>query len=369
MKIAVLGTRGIPTKQGGVERHVEELYQRIAKKHEVTVYCRSSYVDDDISEYKGIKLRRLPHLNTKHLDAITHTFLASIDSIFRRYDIVHFHSIGPSLLSFIPKIKRKTKIVATVHALDWQRDKWSSTAKMILKSGEKASVVFPDLTICVSKEMKSYLNKKHNKAATYIPNGINDPIFRDSSEIKKFSLEKKKYVLFLGRLVPEKNCHLLIEAFKNLDLDLTLAIAGDATHSNGYHGKLKELAGDDKRIVFTGVVGGRLLQELYSNALIYVLPSNLEGLPVTLLEAMSYKIPTLCSDIGPNLEVVGDNKYATVFKSDDLKDLKKKLALMVSDNNGLKQKAANAQKHVINTYDWDKIADQTENSFKEILNS
>ncbi len=364
MKIAVLGTRGIPTKQGGVERHVEELYQRIAKKHDVTVYCRNSYTDDDISEYKGMKLRRLPHLNTKHLDAITHTFLASIDSIFRRYDIVHFHSIGPSLLSFIPKIKRKAKIVSTVHAPDWQQSKWGYVAKKMLKLGERASVTFPDLTITVSKQVQKNLMKKYNHSCCLISNGVSEPIFRESDKIKKLLLENKKYILFVGRLIPNKNCHLLIRAFKNVETKFKLVIVGGSGHTDDYHKRLVDEAEGDDRIIFTGQTTGNLLNELYSNAYMFVLPSNLEGMPVVLLEAMSYGLPILCSDIKPNLDVVKANSaYATTFASDKQKDLENKIFTMINSTNGIFEKAQKAQKHVISKYDWDNIAEQTDKAY------
>lgn len=367
MKIAVLGTRGIPAQQGGVERHVEELYQRLAQKHDVTVYCRNSYAAGNDTEYKGIKLRHLPNINSKHLDAISHTLLASLDTIFRNYDIVHFHAIGPSLLSFIPKIKRRAKIAATVHALDWQRDKWGGFAKSALKLGEKASVTFPDVTICVSKEIKNYLEDKYGSPTKHIPNGINKPVTAEPSEIKKFSLGKQGYILFLGRLVPEKNCHVLIKAFKSLDTDLKLVIAGDAGHTNGYYASLVNEAAGDERIIFTGVATGRLLQELFTNAYMFVLPSNLEGMPVVLLEALSYGLPVLCSDIKPNLEIVGDSEqYATLFASDNLDDLKQKLTEMIRNIKSLQKRSEKGRIHILNSYNWDHIANLTEKVYEAV---
>jgi len=368
LKIAVIGTRGIPANQGGVERHVEELYQRLAQKHDVTVYCRKSYSQDRPDEYKGMKLKYLPNVNTKHFDAISHTFLAAVSSIFNDYDIIHFHAIGPSSLSFIPKLKRRAKIVATVHALDWQRDKWGSFAKWTLKIGEKAAVTFPDLTISVSKEIQAYLKDKYGRDAVYIPNGINKPELKEPQEIDQFGLEKGKYVLFVGRLVPEKNCHLLIKAFKKLDTDFKLVIAGDSGHSNGYQGSLVKEAGGDKRIVFTGLATGRLLQELYTNARLFVLPSSLEGLPVVLLEALSYGLPTICSDIKPNTEVVGENgEYADLFKADNVDDLNAQLKLMINRPSINKERVAKAQEYILNNYDWDAVTQETNSAYDSIL--
>ena len=368
MKIAVIGTRGIPISQGGVERHVEELYQRLAIKHDITVYCRNNYTPKDMLQFKNIRLKRFPNLNTKHLDAISHTFLSACDSIWRDYDIVHFHAIGPSLLSFIPKIKRRTKIVATVHALDWQRAKWGPFAKSMLKLGEKASATFPDVTITVSEEMRQHLKDKYGREAIHIPNGINEPTFKTPAEITKLSLKKQGYILFLGRLVPEKNCHLLIEAFQNLNTDLKFVIAGDTSHTDGYFSHLKKLAKDNPAIVFTGVVDGALLHELYSNAHLFVLPSSLEGTPITLLEALSYGLPTLCSDIEPNLEIVGKKAdYAQTFKSNDLQDLERKLTQMALDNNGIRAKAEQAKQYVLGAYNWDEIAFQTDEAYKALF--
>lgn len=368
MKIAVIGTRGIPTSQGGVERHVEELYARLAQNHDITVYCRNNYTPSNISEYKSIKVRRLPNLNTKHFDAISHTFLAACDTFRHDYDIIHFHAIGPNLLSFIPRIKRRAKIVATVHALDWQRAKWRMFAKTMLKLGERASVTFPDLTISVSNAMKEYLKEKYGRDTIYIPNGINKPALRQPAQIRDYSLKKHGYVLFLGRLVPEKNPHLLIQAFKDLKTDLRLVIAGDTSHTDTYHESLMKESANDDRIIFTGIVGGDLLRELYSNAYLFVLPSSLEGTPITLLEALSYGLPTLCSDIEPNLEIVGrDGQYATVFHSEDLQDLKVKLSAMLADTNGIRVKAQKASEKIIDSYNWDKIAIQTERAYKTII--
>lgn len=368
MKIAVIGTRGIPTKQGGVERHVEELYQRIALNHEVTVYCRNSYTPKELDSHKGIKLRHLPNVNTKHFDAITHTFLSSVDAIFRDFDIIHFHAIGPCLLSFIPKLNRKAKIVATVHALDWQRAKWTSFAINILKAGERASVTFPDLTISVSKTIQSYLKKKYDHPAVYIPNGISNPQLCDPKLINNFSLEKGNYILFLGMLEPEKNCDLLIKAFKQIKTDKKLVIAGGPNHTQNYYKELQKCADGDQRIVFTGTVTGKLLNELYSNAFIFVLPSKSEGLPVVLLEAMSYGLPVLCSDIKPNIEIVGNkDEYALTFKTNDLNCLKKQLSKMLISQNGMNKKAKSAKNYVINNYNWDTIAKKTEDVYQSLV--
>ncbi len=368
MRIAVIGTRGIPTTQGGVERHVEELYARLATKHQVTVYCRNSYTPPSLSEHRGIKLRRLPHINSKHLDAISHTFLSACDAIRRNYDIIHFHSIGPSLLSFLPKIKRRVIIVSTVHALDWKQKKWHRLAKATLKLGEKASVTFPDRTITVSKEIQAYLLEKYGRKSVNIPNGISPPIFKEPNEISKFLLKKNKYILFVGRLIPEKNCALLIEVFRNIDTDLNLVIAGSPSHTDGHYHKLIRQAKGDKRIIFTGLATDHLLQELYTNAYLFVLPSIHEGLPIALLEALSYGLPTLCSDIKPHLEVIGlRNRFATVFESNNAQDLKTNMISMIADRNAVRKKAREASTYIINTYDWDKIAQRTESTYEDLL--
>ena len=365
MKLAIIGQKGIPSRAGGVEIHVEEIASRLACYGEnVTVYCRESYCEEKYDKYKGINIKYIPSINTKHLDAITYTFLATIDAIKSKSDIIHYHALGPSLLSFIPRIFGK-KVIVTSHGLDWKREKWGIAGRLALKLGEIASIKFPHKTISVSKSMVKYYKEKYkNTDIIYIPNGIDEKKNLVPNKIKeKFNLEKDQYILFLARLVPEKGAHYLIDAFKNLETSKKLVIAGGSSHSDDYVNELKEKAKDNPNIIFTGFVTGDLVDELFTNAYLYVLPSEIEGLPISLLEAMSYGQACLVSDIEENLEVV--EKNAMYFKSKDTSDLEKQLKTLISNKELVNNYKAASKDFILKKYNWDDVAIKT----REVLNS
>lgn len=365
MKLAIIGQKGIPSRTGGVEIHVEEIASRLASYGEnVTVYCRESYCEEKYDKYKGINLKYIPSIRTKHLDAITYTFLATIDAIKSKSDVIHYHALGPSLLSFIPRIFGK-KVIVTSHGLDWKRKKWGIIGRLALKLGEIASIKFPHKTISVSENMlRYYENKYKNSDITYIPNGIDEKKNLVPNKIKeKFNLEKDQYILFLARLVPEKGAHYLIDAFKNLETSKKLVISGGSSHSDDYVNELKEKAKDNPNIIFTGFVTGNLIDELFTNAYLYVLPSEVEGLPISLLEAMAYGQACLVSDIEENLEVV--EKNAISFKSKDTLDLEKQLKTLISDEELVNKYKSASKKFILKKYNWDDVAIKT----RELLNT
>lgn len=366
MKIAIIGQKGIPSRAGGVEIHVEEIASRLVDKgNDVTVYCRESYCDDKYEMYKGIRIKYINSINTKHLDAITYTFLATIDAIKNDYEIIQYHALGPSLLSFIPRMLGKN-VVCTSHGLDWQREKWGLSGKLALKLGEVASVKFPNKTISVSKNLAKYYSEKYNKDVAYIPNGIEDKNKKDVDLIKeKFSLKKDEYILFLARLVPEKGAHYLIDAFNNIKTDKKLVIAGGSSHSDDYVNKLKEKASYNKNIIFTGFVSGDILDELFTNAYMYVLPSEIEGLPISLLEAMAYGQCCLTSDIKENLEVI--ESYGETFESKNIESLKSKIEYLLSNEKIVNEYKANAEGFIRDKYNWDDVAEKTNEVFKEVI--
>ncbi|MFA5802824.1 MAG: glycosyltransferase family 4 protein [Thermoleophilia bacterium] len=379
MKIAVLGTKGIPARFGGIERHCEELYPRIAARgHEVTVFVRRWYTPVT-GPYRGVTLKAAPTANFKGLDAFAHTAAGSFEAMFQGFDIVHFHAIGPSLFSFMPRLSR-SGTVATVHALDWQRAKWGRGARAVLKAGEWASAHFPQRTIVVSQELKKYFMEKYGRETVYIPNGVvpvEKPRARDL--IGKLGLEPGKYLLFLGRLVPEKGCHDLIQAYLGSGIQMPLVIAGGTSHSDDYVQRLKSMAadisgadqqGDGKgRVIFTGNVEGELHHQLSGHAALFILPSMLEGLPIVLLEMLSLGIPVLASDIGPNREALLDGEFGAIFKAGDVADLRSKLVQSLKRLEELGKKADAGRRHVRKANDWDKIAEQTERIYEEILAS
>lgn len=363
MKIAMLGTKGIPATWGGIERHVEELATRFVDLgHEVTIYCRSYYTTIDEEFYKGVHLRKLPTIKSKNLDAITHTFVSTLHLLFRDYDIVHYHAIGPATMAALPRFFGK-KTVATVHGLDWQREKWGRRARTYLKFGERAAVWFPQATIVVSKDLKEYLEHKYHRQVHYIPNAASDPVFLKPNVIKQYGVEGGDYILFLARLVPEKGCHFLIEAFNRLKLGKKLVIAGGSSHSDEYVKKLQAMAGDD--VIFTGYVHGEELQELYSNAYCCVLPSTIEGLPIGILEALAYGKCMIASDIAPNVEVAKDN--GIYFHSKDVDDLERALRYAIGNPDLVADLGRKSKDMSIAEFSFDSIAEKTLRLYEAIL--
>lgn len=359
----MLGTKGIPATWGGIERHVEEIATRlVAMGHQVTVYCRPYYTTTDKEYYKGVRLLKLPTIPSKNLDAIVHTFIATMHIMLEDYDIVHYHAIGPGTLAILARMAGKNTVI-TVHGLDWQREKWGRQAKLFLKFGERASVLFPYNTIAVSKFLKNYLEEKYRRPVTYIPSAVTEPIFRPPDKIREYGIGERDYILFVARLVPEKGAHLLIDAYKRLDPDKKLIIAGGSSHSDDYVAELQKHASD--KIIFTGYVYGDVLHELYTNAYCYVHPSTIEGLPVTLLEAVAYGNCVIASDIPPNLEVVAD--AGTIFKSQSVEDLCRALEEVLADPTKARELGERAKARGVEEYNYDRVTERTEKLYHEVL--
>lgn len=364
MKIYHIGTRGIPTTQGGIEKHIEEIAPRLADRAEITVYGRRYYVGE-VGEYRGVRIRRLPTFQTKHLDTILYALLASFDVLFRARGIVHFHALGPSVFAWLPRLVGH-KTVVTVHGLDWQRAKWGRLARRYLQACEGFSVRFPNATIVVSQVLREYYREKFGREVYAIPNGIEAPARREPDEIRaKWGLAGDDYVFFIARLTPEKGAHHLIRAFRELDTDKKLVIAGEGLHEDRYVAELRELAGDDPRIVFAGFVGGTLLAELFGNAYLYCQPSEIEGLSIALLEAMSFGNCVLSSDIPENLELVEGVGFS--FVSKDVEDLRARLAELLADPEGVKAAGERAREHALGNYSWAKVAEDTWGVYRSLI--
>lgn len=367
----MIGQKGIPAMYGGIERHVEEISLRLAKEgHNVTVFCRPYYTEL-MENYKGVRLELLPSINTKHLDAISHSFFATAKTFWRDYDVIHYHALGPSTLSFLPKLAGK-KVAVTVHSIDWLRPKWGPLARSFLYFGERAAVLFPDRTIVISKTLKRYFETKYRREVFYIPNGINVPAFVAPRIIKeRYGLAYGDYILFVGRLVPDKGCHYLLEAFKNIKGAKKLVIIGGSGHSDRYESELKLLASKDNRILLTGYLHGEILEEFYTNAYLFVLPSLIEGLSISLLEALSYGKAALCSDIEENKEILhpeGNSPIGFAFKSGDTKDLQKKLSYLLEHPEEVKAMGEMAKNYVAENYNWDKAARDTNALYMSLFN-
>lgn len=374
MKIAVIGHKRIPSREGGIEIVVGELSSRMASRgNKVVVYNRKSEhiagkgynADNSLKQWKGVDIKWVPTPNSAKLNAIVYSALATARAVFGKYDIIHFHAEGPAAMVLLAKLFKK-KTVVTVHGLDWQRSKWGGFATKFLKFGEKTAAKHADEIIVLSENVKNYFKSTYNRDTNYIPNGIERPDLASASIIdEKYSLKKDGYILYLGRVVPEKGIHYLIEAYNSLNTSMPLVIAGGASHTVEYENQIHETAKGNKNIIFTGFVQGAELAELYSNAYIYCLPSDLEGMPISLLEAMSYGNCCLTSNIDECTEVCVNN--AVYFEKGNAADLRDKLDYLIKNPqivSGYKEKARD---YICNKYNWDDVCDKTLQLYKNII--
>lgn len=366
MKIIVIGTRGIPHIQGGVETHCQELYPRMIKeedpRHEITIVRRKPYIRENNRTllFEGIKLHDMYAPHRKSFEAIVHTFLSIIHAKKQRADIVHIHAIGPALLVPFAKMLG-LKVVFTHHGPDYNRNKWGKLAKFILKWGEKMGAKYADEVIVISTVINQILNEKyHRHNAHLVYNGVNHPLKSwDKSYIQSLGLSSKNYILAVGRFVKEKGFHDLIHAFSASKLlDYKLVITGDADHEDSYSQSLKKMA-KKHGVVLTGFVKGEKLNQLFTHARLFVLPSYHEGLPITLLEAMSYDLNVLVSNIPANKAVEGlrsDDFFAVGDTADLSKQLKEKLKSHHTD-----------RQYNLASYNWETIATQVMEIYNSVL--
>lgn len=371
MQIAMMGQKRIPSREGGVEIVVEELSTRMVKAgHSVTCYNRSGhhvsgkeYDGTALKEYKGVKLKSVFTVNRKGLAAMTSSFFGALCVAFGRYDVVHFHAEGPCAMLWLPKLFGK-RCIATIHGIDWQREKWKNGfGSKYIKFGEKMAAKYADEIVVLSKGVQDYFQKTYGRKTVFIPNGVDRPKRHLPQQIlEKYGLQKDSYILYLGRLVPEKGEHYLIEAFKNVQTDKKLVIAGGSSDTDEYMEKLKKMAVGDDRIIFTGFVQGQMLEELYSNTYVYTLPSDLEGMPLSLLEAMSYGNCCLTSDIAECAEVIEDK--ALLFKKSDISDLRERLQFVCDYPDEVKKLKHGAADFICQKYNWDNVVEQTLKLYK-----
>jgi glycosyltransferase involved in cell wall biosynthesis len=362
MKIAFLGARGVINKYSGIETYYEELGSRLAERnHEVTIYCRS-YFTPNVSVHKGMRIKRYPTPRTKHLETIIHSALCTMDALFRGYDIVQFHALGSAPLAAIPRIVG-SKTVVSVRGLDSQREKWNWFAKRYLEACEWASVHGPTATTVVSRPLADYYAQRYGAHTTYIPNGVTLRDRIPPKEICKFGLGRKNYILYVGRLTPEKGCHDLIDAYKRLDCDLKLAFVGGSTYADAYVETLR--ANESDRILFLGFQTGAALQELFSNAYLYVLPSYIEGLSISLLEGMAYGNCVLTSDIIENVDALCDGHFS--FRAGDSAHLYDMMAYLIKNPEQVAVSGEANRVHIEKSYTWDRVTDKTENFFLNLL--
>jgi len=384
MKIAMLGHKRIPSREGGVEIVVEALAERmVAAGHHVTVYNRKGkhVSGEDVFsskkryEYKGIQIVTVPTFEKKSLNAIVYAFFATLKASFSKAEVLHFHAEGPCAMLPIAKIFRK-RCVATIHGLDWQRAKWGGFATRFLKFGEKMAAKHADEVIVLSKGVQEYFRSTYNRETVLIPNGIERPEIRKPELIEKeYGLKGQDYILFLARLVPEKAAHTLMEAYQKSGVKIPLVVAGGSSHSDEYEEEIKTLCKnindnpDTKgKIIMTGFVQGQKIQELYSNCLCYVLPSEIEGMPLSLLEAMSYGKLCITSDISENTDVTGG--YGMSFPVGDVEKLSQLLKQIEEQGAGLYDTAQYKPEiiadSVLERFSWNDVVERTVNIYESV---
>jgi glycosyltransferase involved in cell wall biosynthesis len=361
LRVAFIGGRGTVSKYSGIETYYEEVGKRLVEMgHDVTVYCRS-YFTPALPKYEGMRLVRLPTFRSKHLETFVHTWLSTVHVMFGGCDIVHYHAQGPALFSFFPRLVGK-KTIVTVQGQDWQRKKWGRFASFTLRLGELASARLPNRTMVVSRTLQRHYKTTYGVQTTYVPNGS---VLRKRvapSQIPEWQLEPDNYILFLGRFSPEKNCHLLIEAYEKLDTPAKLVLAGGSSHTDAYVVELRKH--QSERILFLDWVHGRALDELLTNAALFVLPSDLEGLSLALLDAMGAAVCVLTSNIPENREVIEGTGFT--FEPGDATDLARMLRFLLSDARARMVAGRNAQTRVRERYLWPRIAAEIGHSYVEL---
>jgi glycosyltransferase involved in cell wall biosynthesis len=361
LRLAFIGGRGVISKYSGIETYYEEIGRRLAERgHEVTVYCRTHFTPG-LKEHNGMKLVRLPTLRTKHLETVVHTLLSTVHALTQRNDVVHYHALGPALFSFLPRLAG-AKTAVTVQGLDWQRKKWGRLASWVLRLGERASVRFPNGTMVVSKTLQQHYREAYGVEAFYVPNG---GILRQRSQPRKileWGLQPGRYVLYLGRFSPEKGCHLLVEAFEQLDTDVKLVMAGASSYCDDYSRMLRTHASEKIRMLEW--VSGETLDELLTNAMIFVLPSDLEGLSLALLDAMGAGLCVVASDVPENREVVDGAGFT--FQRGNAADLAGRLRFLIANPEARENAGKIARKRIEQQYQWQYIAEQVERAYLEL---
>jgi glycosyltransferase involved in cell wall biosynthesis len=363
LRIAMIGQRGLPATYGGVERHVEEIGARLAEHgHEVVVFCRPGYSPESLLEYRGVTLEHNWTVPTMHLEAFLHSLTSSVATVGRGFDIVHFHALGPGLFTPIPRALTRAGVVQTIHGLDDRRAKWGPRTQQVLRAGGWLSAHVPHEVVVVSRSLQDHYQQAHDRPATYIPNGAPHVTPRPLATVRdELELQGRDYVLFVGRLVPEKDPVTLLRAFRDVETQLRLVIVGGTSFTEDYTAVVEQLAAADPRVILAGYRYSDQLAELLTNAALFVQPSQLEGLPITLLEAAAYGLPVIASDIEPHVEVVGvPAPGRELFPTGDVGALTAALQKTLDQLSLTEAGAATLQRDVLRNYDWDNAVDALE---------
>ncbi len=359
----MLGVKAVPAI-GGIAHYVEELGAHLAQRgHEVTVYCRPHYLEGPSTTYRGMQRVNVRGLKGKHLDALTHTLASAVRALGQGFDIVHVHGVGPGCVAPLLRLARRSRTVVTVHGIDWQREKWSRTAGALIHFGARVANAATHAVTAVSESVRDEYERNTGRKALYISTGVVPAELIETQELAQFDLRADEYILAVARLVPEKGLHYLVEAFEGLDTPKKLVIAGDARDGDIYAKRLLARAGD--RIRFLGYVTGRPLAELYSNAYLFVQPSDLEGLSISVLEALSYGRCVLASDIAPNVEALGGCGYT--FRAGDVQDLREKMLALLDHPADVAARAAEGREYILAQRSWETTTDHFEALYNRLL--
>jgi glycosyltransferase involved in cell wall biosynthesis len=373
MKVAMIGHKVVPSRRGGIENVLTNLCPLLVEEGaEVTCYNRSSdkveneYVDMVCDKkFSGVRLKKAPTIKARGVAAMIASFTAAICASFRRYDVIHFHAEGPCAALWIPKLFGK-KCIATVHGLDWQREKWSgSFASKYIKFGEKVMVKCADEIIVLSESAKIYFKEAYNRETVLIHNGINKPTIKQADKITElYGLTKGEYICSVSRLTAEKGIHYLIDAYNKVETDKKLVIAGDTSDTDEYVSLLKEKANSNPNIIFTGFITGEILQELFSNAYVVAVPSDIEGMSISLLEALAYGNAVLSSNIPENTLVTEDK--AILFEKSNVEDLTEKLQMLCNNEELVEKIKVGVDDFILGKYNWHDVALATKNLYKKV---
>jgi glycosyltransferase involved in cell wall biosynthesis len=370
MKIAVIGAKGIPPQQGGIEHYCAEIYPRmVSQGHSVDLYARSSYSEFPAfktTDFNGVRVIWLPCPGLRGVDAFFASALGALNASLKKYDVVHFHALGPSLFTYVPKVLSSHRIVVSCQGLDWKRNKWGKKSSSLIRWGERSAVKFADEIIVVSRDLQDYFTQTYGRKTIYIPNAPakyvdSDPDFAYG---RSLGLTKHKYILFLGRLVPEKCPDLLIKAFQSLENSgWKLVLAGGNSDAASFVSYLAEMASTNSSIIFTGQILGKYLAEIVRGSGLFALPSNLEGLPLSMLEAMQEGVPIIASNISPHQQLLKANSESEdrgiLFESGNLDDLVRQIKWAVAHPDAMVNIAERAKNYVRANYDWDNITEST----------
>lgn len=375
MKIAFIGQKGIPAHSGGVEKHVEQIATRMAKEgHTVTAYVRSSYTPEAKKNFKGVELIHIPCIHTKHLEALSYAFLATLHAVFlRNFDVIHFHSIGPSICSIIPRLlKPSSKVIATFHSRDYFHQKWSTFARGCLHIAEYFTCAIPAKTIVISETLAQYAEERYGKKLTFIPNGAEVRFESDTTILHEWNLKPERYILSVSRLVRHKGIHYLIKAFRELEEksklpnNMKLVIVGAPANTEDYAEYLRAMSIGSDNIVFVGEQSGRKLEALFSHAALFVQPSEDEGLSLALLEAMAYGLLPIVSNIPANMEAI-QNGTGVWFENKSVEGLRELIAFYANRIDEAKAIGQKAKTRAEEEYSWDGIARRTLEAYQEMF--